>query len=124
MDVTYLADSSGHDMYVMGVVFIYMCVGMCVLYSLGHECAILYHRVLYVQLQDSERGVIKLWDEHRFAVWRNQACGVQITLSQLKDRLKLLFKDEISLVNLLSGSNQSAQKFIVTSGKLCMAIKI
>ena len=59
MDVTYLADSSGHDMYVMGVVFIYVCVGMCVLYSLGHECAILYHRVLYVQLQDSERRVIQ-----------------------------------------------------------------
>lgn len=49
---------------------------------------------------------------------------MQITLSQLKDRLKLLFKDEISLVNLLTGSNQSAQKFIVTSGKLCMEIKI
>lgn len=49
---------------------------------------------------------------------------MQITLSQLKDRLKLLFKDEISLVNLLSDSNQSAQKFIVTSGKLCMVIKL
>ena len=85
------------------------------------SCTIEYY-MCNSRIQKGE--LFKLWDEHRFAVWRNQACGVQITLSQLKDRLKLLFKDEISLVNLLSGSNQSAQKFIVTSGKLCMAIKI
>ena len=101
MDVTYLDDFSGHDMYVVDM-FIYMCVGMCVVCSLGHECAILYHKVLYTQHQDSERRVIKLWNEQRFAVWRNQACRAQITLSQLKDRLKLLRKDEIGLVNFLT----------------------
>ena len=124
MDVTYLADFSGHDMYVVDMVFIYMCVGMCVVCSLGHECAILNDKVLYVQHQDSERRVTKLWNKQSFAVWRTQACRGQITLSQLKDRLKLLCKDEIGLVNFLTGSNQSAQKFIVTSGKLCMEIKI
>ena len=49
MDVIYLADFSEHGVYVMDMVFIYMCVGMCVVCSLGHECAILYHKVLYAQ---------------------------------------------------------------------------
>ena len=114
----YLADFSEHGVYVVDMVFIYMCVDMCVVCSLGHECAILYHKVLYAQHQDSERRVIKLWNEQRFAVWRNQACRVQITLSQLKDRLKLLCKDEIVLVNFLIGSMQSAQKFIVNQWQI------
>lgn len=81
------------------MVFIYMCVGMCVVCSLGHECAILYLQKGYMCNTRAQKGVTKLWNEQRFAVWRNQACRVQITLSQLKDRLKLLCKDEIGLVN-------------------------
>ena len=49
---------------------------------------------------------------------------MQTALNQLKDRLKLLFKDEIGLVKLLTGSNQSVQKLVMTSDKLCMEIKI
>lgn len=40
---------------------------------------------------------------------------MQIALNQLKDRLKLLFKDEIGLVNFLTGSNQSVRKLVMTN---------
>lgn len=49
---------------------------------------------------------------------------MQLVLSQPKDKLKLLFRDEIGLVNLLADSNQRAWKLVVTSGKLCMERKI
>lgn len=48
---------------------------------------------------------------------------MQIALNQLKDRLKLLFKDEIGLVNFLTGSNQSVRKLVMTRDELCMEIK-
>lgn len=47
---------------------------------------------------------------------------MQIALSPLKDKQKLLFKDVIGLVDSLAGSNQSPQKLVMTSGKMYMEI--